>query len=142
MFVCILVLLALGSAQSSPDYVKSRIVLLENAWNEAEAHGDTKALDGLLAPNFAYTDASGEFMNKQQFLASIKESADNPEQIVNESMTVQVYENSAIATGGYREKGMANGKPFTHRGRFTDTWIQQNGAWLCAASQETLVGKQ
>jgi hypothetical protein len=135
-----LVLLAVAQAQSI-DSIKTRVLSLENAWNEAEAHGDTKALEGLLAPEFAYTDAQGEFMSKAEFLASIKESADHPEQIVNENMSVHVYEHAAIVTGAYREKGMANGKPFTHRGRFTDTWVEQNGAWLCAASEETLTGK-
>jgi hypothetical protein len=31
------------------------------------------------------------------------------------------------------------GKPISRRGRFTDTWVKQNGTWLCVASQNTLI---
>src|SRR5579863_3341698 len=78
-----------GTAQSaSYESDKARIVSLENAWNEAEKHKDAKAIDGLLAPTFAYTDSDGTFMNKGRYLASITEAGYHPDQIVNESMGV------------------------------------------------------
>jgi hypothetical protein len=86
-----------------------------------------------------YTDYDGTFMNKAQFMASMKAPSLHPEQIVNESMTTQVYGDSAVVTGVYREKGINNGKSYLHRGRFTDTWINENGTWRCVASQSTLI---
>lgn len=80
-------------------------------------------------------------MNRRQFLASISTATYHPEQIVNDSMKAQAYDHAVIVTGTYREQGMENGKAYIRRGRFTDTWIQENGAWLCAASQETLIGR-
>lgn len=147
--VCVLltsIILALvivgGQAQSSShDSDKARVLSLENAWNEAEKHKDAKAIDGLLASSFAYTDSDGSFMNKQQFLASIKAASYHPEQIVNDSMNVQPYDHAVVVTGTYREQGMEKGKAYTRRGRFTDTWIEEKGGWLCAASQETVIGK-
>lgn len=131
-----------GQAQSSSrESDKARVVALENAWNEAEKHKDAKAIDGLLAPAFAYTDSDGSFMNKQQFLASIKAASYHPEQIVNDSMNVQPYDHAVVVTGTYLEKGMEKGKAYTRRGRFTDTWIEEKGGWLCAASQETVVSR-
>jgi hypothetical protein len=56
-------------------------------------------------------------------------------------MNAQAYENAVVVTGTYREQGVEKGKAYTRRGRFTDIWIQENGAWLCAASQETLIGR-
>ena len=50
---------------------KTRVLALENSWNEAEKHNDAHAIDALLSPSFAYTDSDGTFMNKQQFLASV-----------------------------------------------------------------------
>lgn len=121
------------------DSDKMRVLALENAWNEAEGHNDVKALNALLAPTFVYTDASGAFWNKQQFLASIH--AGGSSQIANEGMKAEAYGDVMIVTGSYREQGTENGKPFTHRGRFTDTWILKEGQWLCAASQETLIAR-
>ena len=114
-----------------------RVLSLENAWNEAESHTDLKALTGLLAPTFAYTDADGTFMDKSQFLSSVRAAGSS--QIVNDGMKAESYGNVIVVTGSYREQGMEKGKPYTRRGRFTDTWVQQNGQWLCVASQETLI---
>ena len=121
---------------SAQDSGKARVLALENAWNEAEGHRDVNALAVLLAPTFAYTDADGAFMDKQQFLAGIRASGSS--QIVNEGMKAESYGNVIIVTGSYREQGSENGKTFTHRGRFTDTWVEKDGQWLCVASQETL----
>jgi ketosteroid isomerase-like protein len=118
---------------------RTRILALENAWNLAEEHKDVNALDGLLASTMVYVDYDGSFMDKAQFMASIKAPSLHPEQIVNESMTAHVYGDSAIVTGVYREKGVAAGKPYLRRGRFTDTWVNQNGTWVCVASQSTLI---
>ena len=49
------------------------------------------------------------------------------------------YAGSAVVTGVYREKGMNHGKPYPRRGRFTDTWVYRDNAWVCVASQSTLI---
>jgi ketosteroid isomerase-like protein len=122
------------SAQTSD---KVRVFSLENAWNEAQSHRDVKAVAALLAPTFAYTDADGSFMDKEQFLATVR--AETSSVIVNEGMRADSYGDVMVVTGAYREQGVENGKPYARRGRFTDTWIEQSGQWLCAASQETLI---
>jgi len=141
--VCLVLgLMILASyAQSSFDSEKARVAALENAWNEAEKNKDGKAIDGLLAPSFSYTDSDGSFMNKEQYLASITEAGYRPDQIVNDSMSVQAYEHAAVVTGTYKEKGAEKGKAYSRRGRFTDMWVEEKGRWLCAASHETLIGK-
>jgi hypothetical protein len=128
-----------GYAQSSFDAEKARVLSLENAWNQAEKNKDRKAIDTLLAPTFAYTDSDGSFMNKEQYLTSITAASYRPDQIVNDSMDAHPYEHAVVVTGTYREKGAEKGKAYSRRGRFTDMWIQERGAWLCAASQETLI---
>jgi len=142
VFVALALMILAGYAQvSSFDSEKARVLSLENAWNEAEKHKDAKAIDGLLAPTFSYTDSDGTFMNKEQYLLSIREAGYRPDQIVNDSMKVQAYEHAAVVTGTYREKGTEKGKAYSRRGRFTDMWVQEKGGWLCAASHETLIGR-
>jgi hypothetical protein len=143
MKVCVLLaalfLVASHAQIDSHDSDKVRVLSLENAWNEAEKHRDGKALQSLLASSFAYTDADGSFQNKEQFLASITSSTYHPDQITNDGMRADAYDHVVIVTGMYREEGTEKSKHYVRRGRFTDTWVQQNGSWLCAASQETLV---
>ncbi len=78
-----LLLAALAAAWAQDDADRSRILALENVWNEAETHRDVKAVDGLLASTFTYTDSDGTVMDKPQFLASINAPSFDPEQIVN-----------------------------------------------------------
>lgn len=133
-------LLAVSRAQvSSHDSDKVRVLSLETAWNEAEKHKDGKALEALLASSFAYTDSEGAFLGRSEFLSSITASSYHPDQITNEAMRADAYDHVVIVTGIYREEGMEKGKHYARRGRFTDTWVQENGSWLCAASQETVV---
>ena len=127
LFLCIPLL--------AQDSAKARVLALENAWNEAEGNNDANALAVLTAPTFVYTDADGSFMNKQQFLASIRQS--EPSHIVNEGMKAELYGDTIVVTGTYREQGSENGKPFTHHGRFIDVWVEKDGQWLCVASHET-----
>jgi len=44
-----------------------------------------------------------------------------------------------VSTGMDRDKGVEKGKLFQRRGRFTNVWIKQKGAWQCIASQSTLI---
>lgn len=137
-WLVLLTALFISTQLLAQDSDKARVLALENAWNEAEGHKDAKALSVLLAPTFAYTDVDGSFLNKEQFLAAIRSGS--PSQIVNDGVKLESYGNVIIVTGAYREQGTENGKPFTHRGRFTDTWVEKDGQWLCVASQETLIG--
>ena len=129
----------LPQAPQQESAAQTKILALENAWNQAEEHKDVKALESLLDATLVYVDYDGSIMDKAQFIASIKAPSLHPEQIVNESMTAHVYGDSAIVTGVYREKGARNGKPYSRHGRFTDAWVLQRGTWVCVASQSTLM---
>jgi ketosteroid isomerase-like protein len=113
---------------------KSRIVALENSWNQAELHHDAHAVDLLLADDFVMTVADGYTLNKAQLLASVRDTSYRPDALQSDNMEVRMYGNTAIVTGNYLEKGKDKGKPFERRGRFTDTWINFGGQWRCVAS--------
>ena len=36
-------------------------------------------------------------------------------------------------------RGATRGGPFTHRYRYTDTWMKLDGRWQCIASQDYLM---
>lgn len=131
--------LSLSLRGQTRDADEGKILALENAWNLAEQHKDARALDELLGDGLVYVDYDGSIMTKAEFLASVQKPSLHPEQIVNESTTVHLYNTSAVVTGIYREKGIDKGKPYLRRGRFTDTWVYQDGVWRCVASQSTLI---
>jgi ketosteroid isomerase-like protein len=118
---------------------KSMILALESAWNQAEIHHDATAAAAIMADSFISVDHHGALQNKSQYLASLKDLSFKPEEIAHSDTTVYLYGNTAIVTSVYRTKGTDDGKPFVHRGRFTDTWVKLNGEWKCVANQETLI---
>ena len=130
----------LAQNASTPSGEEGHLLALESAWNHAEQSKDARALDQLLAGTLVYIDYDGTLMNKKEYLASTLKNDVEAEQINNDGMTVRVYGNAAVVTGTYRDKGIEKGKPFLRRGRFTDTWIYDKGAWQCVASQSTLIG--
>jgi hypothetical protein len=143
--VCLLWLAgSLAAAQNLPESSQrneSLLVALENAWNQAQLHHDSKALDGLVADTFISTDNDGTFMTKAQFLADNKDLSYAPSVMTNTDERVFLYENTAIIAGIYHAKGLNKGKPFDHYGRFTDTWIYLNGKWVCVATHTSALKK-
>jgi ketosteroid isomerase-like protein len=128
-----------GFAANAAD--ESKILALENAWNQAQLHHDAAALDQLLPATFVNTDYDGTVMNKTQFLADLKDPSYQASLVANQDVKIYAYSNAAVVTGTYHTKGKYKGKPFEHWGRFTDTWLFQNGVWQCVASHTSLIKK-
>jgi len=143
--VCVLWLASsLGHAQNptgSSHGNKTLLLELENAWNKAQLQHDSKALDGLVAETFISTDNDGAVVTKAQFLADNADLAYAASLMTNSDEQVFLYENAAVVAGTYHAKGSYKGRAFDHYGRFTDTWIFQNGKWLCVASHTSPLKK-
>jgi ketosteroid isomerase-like protein len=137
--LCVCALLGTARQREKPSGEEGRIIALESAWDQAEQNQDANALANLLADDLVYVDYDGSISTKKEFLASIKSGDITGEQINNEGVTVHLYNNVAVSTGIYRDKGVEKGKPFQRRGRFTNVWLNQNAKWVCIASQSTLI---
>lgn len=121
--------------ESDQSAARSKIMALEHAWNQAEAFSDLKALDTLFDNNLVYVDSDGALMNKAEFLSHVK--ASHLQQVVTQSMNVQVFKDTAIATGTYLAKEFKDGKQISHYGRFVDTWVRRDQTWVCVSAQAT-----
>lgn len=117
--------------------VRTKIIALEKAWNQAYKMGDTNALNDILDNQIVLINDDGSVQSKHEFLASVKATSSQEQQVAPESMTVHVFGDTAIATGVFRAKGVEGGKPYTRRERFVDTWILRNGKWICVATNAT-----
>jgi Domain of unknown function (DUF4440) len=93
----------------------------------------------LLAPDLIYVEYDGSLMSRAEYLASLLSPSVHPERIVSESMSVHEYGMFAVANGIYHENGIRNGKPYSIRTRFTDTWLRRDQTWVCVASQSTAI---
>ena len=132
---------AKAQERGNDDAITAKVLSLEQLWNQAEVAQDTRSLNQLLADTFIFVDVDGSLKNKGEFLSRVTERAEHIDSIRAESMLIRAHGDTVIVTGLYHEKGTLNGKPYYHHGRFTDTWIKDGSAWLCAASQSTLIQK-
>ena len=120
--------------QNSTADESGHILALETAWNHALEGKDTAALEMLLAKNMTALDSDGVLMTKSAFLAGIKDPSYQPAQVINEKISVQMFGETAVVSGVYREKSVEKGKTVTTRSSFVDTWVKQNSTWQCVAS--------
>jgi ketosteroid isomerase-like protein len=128
--------LSIAAAQDS-----SKVIAMENAWNQAELKNDASAVQLLLAEDFVMTTAEGEIFNKSQIVASIRDKSYSPDVLQSTGMVVHAHGSTAVVTGMYYEKGKDKGKSWERRGRFTDTWMFLDNRWQCIASHFSIKPK-
>ena len=120
---------------------ETRIIGLENLWNQAQMSHDANAMAGMLHSDFVFTDYDGTVMTKPQFLASISDTSNTLSLEISDDMKLHRFGDTVVVTGATHERGKQKGKTYEHYGRFTDTWIRHNSEWLCVASQLGLLQK-
>lgn len=144
-FLAVLVVaLGIGGAAAQPENddgsgAGTKIMALENVWNNAEKARDTAALDLILDNEMVYIDEDGSVLTKVQFLEHAKQTGPQLQTLVTSGVNVHVYGQTALASGTYRVSGVTRGRPFQRQGRFIDTWVLKNGSWVCVAAQSTPV---
>jgi Domain of unknown function (DUF4440) len=77
--------------------------------------------------HIVFINHDGTIHTKAAFLASVKGTRSQEQQVAPESITVDVFGKAAIATGVFRAKGVEGGKRYLRRERFVDTWIDKGG---------------
>ena len=142
IFFCLfLALCVVGVAAQKADPRESKLTVLERLWNEAQVNRDSAALDALVSSRFVNTEWDGEISDKQKFLADIKDPRFKPSQANVQDLKINFFGDTAVVTGVYHTAGTYQGKAYDHVGRFTDTWVLDQGKWQCVASHTSLLKK-
>jgi hypothetical protein len=119
----------------------TNLTALERMWNEAQVSRDATAVASMIGDRFINTEYDGEVSDRGKFLADFADPAFKPSLMNIQNVEVAMYASTAVVTGNYHTKGTYGSKPYEHFGRFTDTWVFQDGKWLCVASHSSLVKK-
>jgi ketosteroid isomerase-like protein len=133
--------LALVQSVSMAQGDETKIIALENLWNQMQLNHDADAMGKLLDEDFVFTDYDGTVMSKEQFLETIRDKSYQLTVEASENMKLHRHGDTVVVIGATHEKGTYKGKPYQHQGRFTDTWMKKNGQWLCIASHLSLINK-
>src|SRR5580698_1888399 len=119
----------------------AKLVALERMWNQAQVMRDSTAVASMIGDKFVNTEWDGEVSDRGKFLADFADPKFQPSTMSIDDVKVEMYSSTAIVTGNYHTKGTYGSKSYEHFGRFTDTWVFQDGKWLCVASHSSLQKK-
>src|SRR6202790_5574038 len=93
VWLCLLALVFLpGQTCSQTGNDESKIIALENLWNQMQLHHDAGAMEKILDPDFVLTDYDGAVLSKSQFLAAVRD--------VSDQLTVEVSEDMKLHRQG------------------------------------------
>lgn len=124
--------------QTAVQNAVQEITALEYAWNDAIQKHDASFYERNMADSTTGTDEDGVVKDKATFIANAKKSVAKIESISFDKFKVQVYGDTAVATGVNAIKGTnVKGKDMTGKYPFTDTWIKLGGRWQCVASHNS-----
>jgi hypothetical protein len=140
----LLIIASIGQAaaqKSKDDSQQNKLLVMEHLWNEAQVSRDARALDSMIGTQFVNTEYDGEVSDKSKFLADVRDPQFKPDSLTIQDLKVNMYADSAVVVGIYHTKGIYQGKPYDHFGRFTDTWVFIEGRWQCVASHTSLLKK-
>jgi hypothetical protein len=117
------------------------LIRLENQWAAGLVKRDGALFDKLLSPKFVYTE-NDKLMRRAEVLHEVTAGTDTVTAARNEGMEVHEFGAvTAVVTGWLIVDGHSKGATFTHRYRFTDTWVKRKAGWEIVAAQDYLAPK-
>ncbi len=134
---------AFGQAAPAEDQAaEQEVSALERAWLDASLKYDVAWFQRHLADTIVSTDENGVVTNKAAMVANVKNHVSQMSSLTYDDLKVQVYGDTAIATGIVVSKGTSKGKEVNNRLQWTDTWIKRGGQWQCVASHASAIAKK
>jgi ketosteroid isomerase-like protein len=112
---------------------------VEREWGDAMTNHDIVGLDRILGDDHSVISKDGSVHTKAQEMANYKSEESSSELSDFEPMKVRVFGNTAVVTGGHREKSHNFGKDTSGHYRWTDVFVKRNGRWQAVASELTRV---
>jgi hypothetical protein len=117
------------------------LIRLENAWAKGLVNRDRAMFDKLLAKKFVYTE-NDQLMRRDDVMHEVTAGSDTVTAARNEDMEVHEFGGTTAAvTGWLIVEGRGKKGAFTHRYRFTDTWVKRKAGWQIVAAQDYLAPK-
>jgi ketosteroid isomerase-like protein len=110
---------------------------LERAWLDAYEQLDAKAMDSIVADDFAITFPNGEMQTKPQLMDDIRKprSAAAPAmKFHTEDVSSRAYGDTVILRGLVVTEYQREGKTERQQSRYTDTYVRRGGRWQVVAS--------
>src|SRR6266851_5240796 len=123
------------SKESQAGGLEQQLKQMEDDWQKAIKNKEAATLKRILAEDWVGTDDKGKVLNREPYISQTTSNPDAIESTENFDMQVRVYGDTAVVTGGSREKGTRNGTAYTETYRWTDVFVKRGGHWQAVVSQ-------
>ena len=113
------------------------VTAAEHQWAKGQRTNNIDLIAPLLADKVVVTTEDGTVLDgKTAVLGDAKATTWSSAE--EKDLKVTVFDRTAIATGTFVGEGRdGTGKPVHAHVRFTDTWVNTGGAWLCVAGHDS-----
>src|SRR5258708_12238816 len=115
--------LALPQTFAQSDGDETKIIALENLWNQIQIAHDGDAMEKMLDDDFVLTDFDGSVLNKAQFLVTIRDKSNQLTLETTQDMKLHRHGDTVVVTGATHEKCAPKANPSHNHAPFTDTCI-------------------
>jgi ketosteroid isomerase-like protein len=129
----------LGQAARADEIGKAEqeVRRLERAWLDAYEQFDAKAMDAIVADDFAITFPNGAIQTKPQLMDDLRKprAAGSPAlKFHTEDVSSRAYGDTVVLRGLVVTEYRREGKAVRERARYTDTYVRRGGRWQVVAS--------
>lgn len=130
--------LALPATAQTTASTETEIKAASQAFDDAQLHHDRAALERFLAKDFKFVRGSGKITGRDEFIASFTDPKTKFEPfVIVDRIYVPLGPDAGIVGGDGAIRGSEDGKPFTERFRFADTFHRRDGRWQVVYVQVT-----
>lgn len=106
----------------------------------AVTHKDAATLNRLYAEDYYRIGDAGRTEGKADFLKLIMDPGNTVEKVDRSDVKIRIFGDVAVVTGVDATTGKSKRNPELHQGpreRFTEVWVNHNGAWQKTVAQFT-----
>jgi ketosteroid isomerase-like protein len=133
-FAAVMLVTAAGSMAAMPRAEKHetrhQIEHLEDVWRNAILHGNTSAMDGLLAEDYMAISPTGILQSKEQTLASLRAGTVHFTSLDLSDRKIRLYGTTALVTSKAEVTGKGPEGDFSGSYRYTRVYVKDaRGAW-------------
>jgi ketosteroid isomerase-like protein len=105
------------------------VAQLDAAYQSAVERNDATTMERILADGFALVVGNGKVFSKADLLEEARSARMVYERQDVEQRTVRLWGDTAIVTALLSARGTEDGKPFTYRVWFSDTYVRTPAGW-------------
>ena len=119
---------------------EAKLISINHQFIQNFLNNDTIAHSKIIHPtNFLFIGKSGQFLNRNEYMNAWAHGYDKniiPEFTLVEEQ-VRIFGDMALIVAKTRDKTRKDGTLITSETRYTDTYVKENGQWLCVQVQLT-----